>query len=272
MSQAGFFRDKVVVVTGSSRGIGFEIARQILAEGGKVVLHGRSLERLQVTQTTLGFAERTLLVAADLSQPEGAETLVDAALSGLGRIDVLINNAGLSMRGDFIDLRATTVRTMVDANFLSAVWTTLTALPTLRATRGRVAFVSSMAALRGFPGVSLYSAAKMALTALDQSLHLEEGRRGVGFTLALLPFTQNDPEKTVLTAEGKLVRHQRPWQLTQAKAASGILQAVARGKRRKSFTVNGRILEVAQAIFPGVVEAILAARKTKVHDIRRSSS
>ena len=270
MNTARFFRDKVVVVTGSSRGIGREIARQVLAAGARVVLNGRDAVTLEATRGILGHPEQTMAVVADVSRPEEAEYLVATTLTAWGHLDVLINNAGLSMRGAFADLKPVTARTMVEANFFSAVWTTLAALPALRTSEGRVGFVSSLAGLRGFPGVSLYSASKMALTALQQSLQAEEGSRGLKFSLVFLPFTENDSEKTILSAEGELVHHERSWSFSQAKAAQAILRALARGRKRTTLTIRGRALVAAQTLFPNLVDGLLRASKGKLHAGRSS--
>jgi short-subunit dehydrogenase len=270
MNTLGFFGNKVVLVTGSSRGIGREIARQLLAAGARVVLNGRDSATLEATRARLGNQERTMAVVADVSRPEEAEYLVATILTAWGHLDVLVNNAGLSMRGAFADLKPVTARTMIEANFFSAVWTTLAALPSLRLSRGRVGFVSSLAGLRGFPNVSLYSASKMALTALQQSLSAEEGSRGLKFSLVFLPFTENDLEKTILSADGTSLHHERPWSFSQAKAARAILQALAHGRKRTTLTINGRALLVAQSLFPALVDRLLRATKGKLH-LGRSS-
>ena len=272
MSRLRDFRDKVVVVTGSSRGIGREIARLALDAGARVVLNGRDATRLESTRVALGHTDRTLAISADLSRPEEAGSLVAKTVASWGKIDVLVNNAGLSMRGSLAELTATTVQSMVNANFLSAVWTTLAALPSLRSSHGRVALISSLAGLRGFSGVGLYSASKMALTALHQSLVSEEGPQGVKFSLVFLPFTENDPDKTVLTATGELIHHERAWSFSQVKAAQGIWEAVARGRKRTIFTLTGRALAVGQALFPGVLDWLLATAKPKIHTLRPPSS
>ncbi len=265
MNPRRFFTGKVVVVTGSSRGIGRDTARQALAHGARVVLNGRDPAALEATRQALGSTDRTLAVAADVSRPEEAEYLVAATVAAWGRLDVLVNNAGLSMRGSFSDLTNDAVRALVDANFLSAVWTTRAALPSLRASGGRVLFVSSLAGLRGFPGVSLYSATKMALTALQQSLQAEEGPRGVWFGLAWLAFTENDPEKTVLGADGRRFRHERAWSVTQAQAAAALLGAVARRRKRRILTAKGRFLAWAQAWLPGLVDRFVEGSHGRLH-------
>ena len=267
MNFQDFFRDKVVVITGSARGIGREAARQALAHGARVVINGRDAAALEVTRVALGMDERVLAVAADLSTPEGADTLVRQTLKTWGHLDVLVNNAGLSMRGTFADLSPTTVRTMLEANFLTAVWTTQAALPALRESRGTVVFISSLAGVRGFPGVSLYSASKMALTAFHQSLDAEERVRGVQSCLIYLAFTENDVEKTVLGADGKPFRHQRKWSLTQEQTAQAILSAVVRGKKLTTLSASGRILVTAQAWFPTLVDWFVRRSGGKMHRV-----
>ena len=270
MKRTGLLRDKVVVVTGSARGIGRETARLALEAGARVVLNGRDPDSLEQTRQQLGAAERLLGVAADLARPEEAEYLVAAVLAAWGRIDVLINNAGVSMRGPFSQLTNDTVRSLVDGNFLSSVWTTRAALEALRQSRGRVLFISSLAALRGFPGVSLYSASKMALTALQQSLQAEEGPRGVRFGVVFLPFTENDPDKTILGADGRPFRHERPWVLTQGRAAAAVLDALVRGRARTAVTTQGRLLAWAQAWFPRWVDRMVQGSRGRIHHVEET--
>jgi len=268
MNLARFYDGKVVVITGSSRGIGREMARLALASGARVVLNGRDAVTVEACRQALG-TERTLAFAADVSLQGGAEALVVAALSAWGRIDVLVNNAGLSMRGSFADLSPATVDAMVSGNLLSAVWATRAALPALLESRGRVVFVSSLAAVRGFPGVSLYSAAKMALTAVHQSLRAEE--RAIRSCLIYLPFTENDPEKTVLDAQGTPFRHERRASATQEQAARAVLSAAARGRGQTVLTAAGRILFWMQSWFPGLVDFVLTRSRGSIHSVRRSS-
>jgi NADP-dependent 3-hydroxy acid dehydrogenase YdfG len=267
MNLARFYQDKVVVVTGSSRGIGRETARLALAAGARVVLNGRDRAAVEACRETLGHAS-TLAVVADVSGFEGAQTLILAALEAWGRVDVLINNAGLSMRGAFADLSPATVGAMVSGNLLSAVWVTRAALPALCDSKGRVVFVSSLAGVRGFPRVSLYSAAKMALTAVHQSLQAEEP--SIRSCLVYLPFTENDPDKTVLDAEGTPFRHERRASTSQRDAALAILTAAACGRQRTVLTAAGRALFWAQSLVPWLVDFILARSGGSIHEVRRS--
>lgn len=269
MKPEAFFRDKVVLITGSSRGIGRETARQALAGGARVVINGRDAA-VEATRQALGAPERTLAVVADVSRPDEARRLIETVVNAWGRIDVLINNAGLSMRGSFADLSPTTVQAMVDANLLTAVYTTQAALPALRASRGRVLFVSSLAGVRGFAGVSLYSASKMSLAAIHQALRDEEGPRGVRSGLVYLAFTENDADKTVLDAAGTAFHHDRRWSMTQEATARAVLRAAARGRPRTILTAAGWGLFWGQSIFPGLVDRLVGASGGKIHSVRRS--
>ena len=269
MNLAKFYSDKVVLITGSARGIGREAARLALASGARVVVNGRDEAAVHETARFLGVPDRTLAVAADVSTPEGARRLVDQTLAAWGRIDVLVNNAGLSMRGNFADLAPLTVRTMVEANLLTAVWTTQAALPALRTSRGRVLFVSSLAGVRGFPGVSLYSASKMALEALCQAVQGEEGSRGIRAGLILLAFTENDPAKTVLGSDGRPFHHDRKASMSQEAAAEALLKAVVLGRPKTVLTPSGRLLVNAQGWFPGLTAWVFRLAGARTHAVTK---
>lgn len=269
MNLSRFFADKVVVITGSSRGIGREVARQALAAGAKVVLNGRDALSVEATRQELGALDRTLAVGADVSVPADAQRLAATVIAAWGRIDMLINNAGLSMRGAFADLSPITVQTMIDANFLSAVWATQAALPALRQSHGRVLFVSSLAGVRGFPGVSLYSASKMALAALHQSLRAEEGPRGVRSCLVYLAFTENDPGKVVLGADGRPFRHERRWSMSQTAAAAALLRATARGRPVVILTLVGIGFMLINRLLPALTDYLIRTSGGAIHSVRR---
>lgn len=266
MNLKSFYRGKVVVITGSSHGIGRETARLALEAGARVVINGRDPAALKTTKDGLG---EVLCVAADVSTPEGASFLIEQTLASEGRVDVLIANAGRSMRGSFADLVPDTVQAMVSSNLLSAVWSAQAALPALRDSLGTVVFVSSLAAVRGFPGVSLYSATKMALTAVHEALGAEEA--AVRSCLVYLPFTENDPEKTVLGSDGKPFHHERRASVTQREAALAVLTAAAKGRRRTVLTATGRILFLTQSLFPWLVDHLVARSGGSIHSVRRSS-
>ena len=190
-------QSKVIVVTGSSRGIGRHLAMLLLERGATVVLNGRDPERLEKTRVELAerASERVSALAGDVSHLEFCKSLAEFVRTKHGRLDGLINNAGASMRGNFSELSAATVDSIVHSNLQGSIYPTLACGPLLKESRGSVVFVSSLAGARGFPGVSVYSAAKMALTGLSQSLRAEWSSAGVHVGLVFLAFTENDPDK-----------------------------------------------------------------------------
>lgn len=264
----------VYVVTGSSRGIGRETARVLLARGYSVVINGRNETALHRTGEALtGYSVPSpasagpplLAVAADVSTEAGAAHLVSRTLETYGRIDGLVNNAGISMRGRIQDLRCDTIDKLYRGNILSAVLPTVAALPELEKTRGHVVFVSTVAALWGFPGVSMYSATKAAVETFARAVDAEARRSGVRTTTVYLGFVENDPDKETLAADGTMFRHTRKAQQTQLKAATAIAEAL-QGRRRRVITIpSGVVLDRVARFLPGVVALFLARSGGRIH-------
>lgn len=260
------WKDKVALITGSSKGIGKATALELGLKGVKIMLNGRSARQLEETRTELAAQGLTVHAwLADVGKPAEARQLITKTLSIYGKIDFLINNAGLSMRGTFADLVTDTVDSVLTSNLHGAIYPTLFALEALKASQGSVVFVSSLAGVRGFSGVSIYSAAKMALTALSQSLGIEMHTHGVHVGLIYLGFTKNDPDKTILTSQGEKVQHQRSHQLTQNQAALGILRVIFHKKRTHITTSSGRFLDFFQRHFPRLTEWIVRGSKGRIH-------
>lgn len=280
---------KVVIVTGSSRGIGREVARVLLAAGNLVVLNGRDSQRLELTRTDLlaadealpnealpneaaenAAAARIIAVATDVSTEEGARRLVASTISAFGRIDGLINNVGVSMRGPLGDLRPAAIDNLYRTNTLGAILPTIAALPALVESRGKVLFISTVGALWGFPHVSLYSATKAAVASFARSLDAEYRSLGVSSTVVFLGFVENDPDKETLAPDGTRHRYTRKAQLTQPQAARAIVRALTGRRREVVTTVPGRILALATRLAPGLVAFLLARSGNRIHAVRRS--
>ncbi|MEX2444821.1 MAG: SDR family NAD(P)-dependent oxidoreductase [Alkalispirochaeta sp.] len=260
----------VVIVTGSSRGIGRETARELARHGVTVVLNGRTSERLDATLSELRTAlpEAALsAVACDISTEAGAQELVRHTVETWGRVDGLINNAGISMRGAIIDLQATTVDRLTTGNVHSAVLPTVAVLPELLKTGGAVIFVSTVAAIHGFPGVSLYSASKAAVGTFAESLTAEVSRHGVHVGTVFLGFVENDSDKTTLGADGQAFHHERRAMQSQADAARAIVRAIMRRKRRTITVGAGRVLDLAHRIAPRLVSRLLARSGGRMHSV-----
>lgn len=263
------------VVTGASRGIGRQLARLLLSTGVSVLITGRNPNRLEATAEELRrslspeLSPHIIFVTGDVSNPEHCRNVVETARKECGGIDVLFNNAGLSMRGSVEELTDTTIRTLTNTNFRGAVNMTVAALPSLLERRGSVVFVSTLAALVGFPGVSIYSATKMGLTAFAQSLRAETRKRGLHVGVVYLGFTENDAAKTILDAAGNPFQHERKAGLTQEQAARKIYRLWIR-RRRYDYTVpTGYLLAFTSRFLPRFTARLLASSGGTIHRVGR---
>jgi len=278
MSRTRSSDDRVFIVTGSSRGIGRETVRLLLERGARVVMNGRNEERLQATRETILSASdrdggdhksRLVAIAADVSTEDGSGMLLEGALAAFDRVDVLVNNAGLSMRGTIRDLRKKAVETLVAGTELAGVYPTIAALPSLLESRGTVIFVSTAAALWGFPGVSWYSATKSSLRTFAQALEAEHRTDGLRVSTVFLDFVENDPDKETLSAEGTSFVHSRRARMSQRDAAKAILRAAEYPRRERYTTVGGRSLALASRFAPRLLAYYLSRSGGSVHRVDR---
>ena len=153
-------KDKVIIVTGASSGIGLASARQFGSEGARVVMAARSLGRLEELAPSVAPAERVLCVQCDVTREEDCRALVEATVARFGRIDILVNNAGISMRAMFKDLDLKVIHSLMDVNFWGTVQCTKYALPYLLAAKGQVVGVISIAGYSALPARTGYSSSK----------------------------------------------------------------------------------------------------------------
>lgn len=173
--------DRTAIVTGAGRGIGAAIARALDAAGARVALVARSTGELQETAT--GLANDPVVVTADLGTPDGPATAIEEAVAGLdGRLDVLVNNAGLALRKPADELTVEEVDRVWEVNVRSALLATSTAIPhLLDSDHAAVVTISSISGLRGAPRRAIYAASKAALDGMTRSLAMEYGPRGIRF-------------------------------------------------------------------------------------------
>jgi len=249
---------KVALISGASRGVGLALARALSGAGARVVISARGERRLREAEAELraGGGE-VLAVCGDVGVYEDAARMVDAAVQRFGRLDILVNNAGVSMRGRFDALDPSVCAQVVGTNLLGSMYLSRAAIEHVSAARGSIVFVSSIAGIVGLPGASAYCASKRALTGLAESLRLELRDRGVHVGVVHLGFTENDPEKLVLGADGVGVPPDRPAHHTQAYAAAAILRLIARRRGRRVMTPIGAVASLAHRISPALVEGAI---------------
>ncbi|MEN9700603.1 MAG: hypothetical protein RLZZ301_1801 [Bacteroidota bacterium] len=203
MSFNGYYQQKVVWITGASSGIGEEMARQLAASGALLVLSSRDVSKLVAIQQTLQHPDEHLVLALDLANLQDPEGLVQTILSKFGRIDLLLNNGGISQRASAFETSMEVNRTLMEVNFFGNIALAKAVLPVFRKQQSGQLFIqSSLAGKFGFHLRSAYSASKSALVGYYESLAMEEAANGISVSIGF-PGKINTPiSKSALTADG----------------------------------------------------------------------
>ena len=250
-----YFQDKVALVTGASRGVGFAMAREFMERGARVVITARGEKRLEDSKKKLvEMGGEVVSVTGDVGVWEDAERMVQAAVDNFGRLDILINNAGTSMRGKLEELSPEVCERVVMTNLNGSIYVSRAAIDELIKARGNLVFISSLVGMFGVPTASIYCASKGALTGFCESLRGELIPSGVHAGVVYLGFTEHDPEKRILAADGSMVPVDRPAHHTQSFAASQILKMVEKRKRQLVMTPMGKLMWLAYRVSPSLVE------------------
>lgn len=209
MSKLNSLENKVVWITGASSGLGKALARECALQGAQVILTARRYDELEAVRVGLFKPEQHLSVAADITDESQVRHAYAEVLAQKGRIDWLINNAGLSQRALIQDTTMQTERAIMEIDYFSQVFLTKTVLPTfLQQKSGRIAYVSSVAGLLGTQYRASYSAAKAAIHMWANSLRAEVAEFGVGVSVIFPGFVKTNVSFNALNGEGKPQGHQ----------------------------------------------------------------
>ena len=208
MAKVEDLNGKVVWITGASSGIGKAIAQQCAALGAQVVLTARRHEELENVRQSLTNPGQHISVIADITDESQVRHAYEQVLQQKGRIDWLINNAGLSQRALIQDTTMQTERAIMEVDYFSQVFLTKTVLPTFLAQKsGRIVFISSVAGLLGTQYRASYSAAKAAIHMWANSLRAEVADQGIGVSVIFPGFVQTNVSLNALNGEGKPQGH-----------------------------------------------------------------
>jgi short-subunit dehydrogenase len=194
-------QNKVVVITGASSGIGKALAGEYASKGWNLVLAARRIERLIELEKKFKRIE-VLSVKTDVTVEEDCKNLIDSAIKRFGKIDILINNAGISMRASTIDVEMDVLRKVMAVNFWGTVYCTKFALPYLLESKGSLVGIMSVGGYVGLPARSGYSASKFAMRGFLDSVRVEHRRSGLHVLVAAPGFTASDIRKSALVADG----------------------------------------------------------------------
>lgn len=251
-------QSKVVIITGGGSGIGKACASAFLARGYRVVISGRRMDKLQeVIGEFNPYSEHILAVQADVSVEEDGKRIIDETLVKFGRIDVLINNAGISMRALFEEMDLTVLKRLMDTNFWGAVYCTKYALPHLLESKGSVVGISSIAGKKGLPGRTGYSASKFALEGFLETLRIENLKKDLHVLVACPGFTASEIRISSLSADGS-AQGESPREeskmMSAQTVAHEIAEAVKYRKRDLVLTFNGRLTVWLNKFFPAFMD------------------
>jgi short-subunit dehydrogenase len=254
-----YFRDKVVAVTGGSDGIGLALVEALLAKGAKVATCARNADKLQTLQQRHSDAP-LLCMTADLSQPEGCRHFIEAAIRQFGSIDILINNAGISMRALFKEADPEVIKKLMDINFFGAVYCSKYALPALIDRKGTIVGISSIAGYRGLPGRSGYSASKFALNGWLEAVRTELSADGVHVMWVSPGFTRSNIRHTALDgqagAQGESPLDEEKL-MSAEECADRILEAIRKKKRTLVMTGQGKQTVLLNKLFPAWTDRLI---------------
>ena len=251
---------KTIVITGASSGIGEAMARLYSKMGAKVVLGARNEEKLSLLVKMIrlegGKAE---YAATDVTKEEDCRRLITTAVMAFGGVDVLICNAGISMRAIFDDVDMSVMHRLMDVNFWGTVYCAKYALPYLQASRGSLVGISSVAGLHGLPGRTGYSASKFAMMGLLETIRIENLKKGLHVMIACPGFTASNVRYSALTADGS-IQGETPRNEDKMMTAEEVASIVARGivKRQRLclMEAEGRLTHLLKKFVPALLDRI----------------
>jgi short-subunit dehydrogenase len=252
---------KVIIITGGSSGIGRALAFEFGRRGSKIFITGRNEGELLKTKAELEAAGiSAACLVADVSREEDNRQMAAGALRVFGRIDVLINNAGISMRALFEDVDPAVIRQIMEINFFGAVYATRFCLPEIKKNRGSVVGISSIAGYRGLPARSGYSASKFALNGFLESLRTELLKEGVHVLTACPGFTASNIRRRALTKDGA-AQGASPLDegkvMTAEAVAAHVYRAVAKRKREIVLTAQGKMAVWLNKWWPALADRLV---------------
>ena len=252
------FKDKIVIVTGASSGIGEAIAREFAINGSKVVLAARSEEKLSaIVQDIKALNCEAIYIKTDVSIEAECKNLIEKTVEKFGTVDILVNNAGISMRARFIDVDLKVLHRLMDVNFWGTVYCTKYALPYLLERKGSLVGVSSVAGFHGLPGRTGYSASKFAIHGFLETIRIENLKKGLHVMIIAPGFTSTDIRIHALTAngseQGESPRDEHKL-MSPEYVARWVLKGIRKKKRNKLLTWDGRFTALFQRIIPEFVD------------------
>ena len=251
-----FFENKVVLITGATSGIGKALAIDFLAKGAKVSVCSRNEESLLLFSTEMNN-KNLLTVQADVSNEEDCKKYIEKSINAFHSIDILINNAGISMRAMFQEVDLTVLKQSMDINFWGTVYCTKYALPYILKSKGSILGISSIAGYKGLPCRTGYSSSKFAMQGFLESLRIELLKTGVNVMWVSPGFVSTNIRNTALNASGN-AQSETPMNesklMSAEECASIIIKGIEKRKRTIIMTTQGKLTVWMNKFFPSFVD------------------
>jgi short-subunit dehydrogenase len=253
--------NKTVIITGSSSGIGLACAHVFHNRGAKVVLAARNYNVIKEIETVFNSLrnDSALAIRTDVTIESDCKNLIDKTVKTFDGIDVLINNAGLSMRANFSDVDLIVLKKLMDVNFWGAVFCTKYALPYLIENKGTLAGVSSVAGLHGLPGRTGYSASKYAMQGFMDAIRIENLKKGLHVMEIIPGFVATNVRNTALIADGS-AQGESPREeekmMTPEELAIKIVRGIEKRKRRLTTSYEGKLTPLIKLLSPSLLDKL----------------
>ena len=266
---------QVIIITGASAGIGKALAYALAPQLPKLVLVARDRSRLEeVAESCKRLGATTLVLPTDVADPQSCAEMVQNAISTFSKIDVLVNNAGMSMWSTVEEVSdVACFQQIMDVNVMGSVFCTKFALPYLKQTQGRIVAISSVASLTGLPSHAIYCASKHAMNGFFESLRIELSGTGVSVTIVAPDFVQSEIFARSLGADGKPLGRHLPDQgsfLSAEACADIIVRAMVQRKRLVVTSWRGKVGRWVKLCFPQIIDWM--AQKNMAKAYRQESS
>ena len=255
------FKDKVVIITGASEGIGRSLAHEFAPMQARLVLAARNVERLNSLKAEVEAAGgQAIVVPTDVTDEAACKQLIDTTVSTYGQIDVLVCNAGGTMWTPMEAIVDTSIyERLMKLNYLGSVYPCFYALPHLKRTMGRIVGISSVAGLIGVPTRTAYSASKHAMFGFFDSLRIEVQESGITVTMIAPDFVLSEIHRRALGADGKAIG-KSPLQeskiMTSQACAQLAVEAIFERKRLLITSRRGKIGRWLKLLMPKKMDAI----------------
>lgn len=251
-----FFKNKVVLITGATSGIGKALAIDFLSKGAKVAICSRNADTLLSFSTEIN-STNLLTVQADVSNEEDCKKFIEKSMNAFHAIDILINNAGISMRAMFQEVDLSVLKQSMDINFWGTVYCTKYALPYILKSKGSILGISSIAGYKGLPCRTGYSSSKFAMQGFLESLRIELLKTGVNVMWVSPGFVSTNIRNTALNASGN-AQSETPLNenklMSAEECASIILKGIEKRKRTIIMSTQGKLTVWINKFFPSFVD------------------